>query len=79
MLSLSNTTRIAVGDEPGSVVKADLQVLGLGGSRVVVRSPANPTLAWKLSRESQDTEREMFSNHGELDPDPHKGSGCAQS
>ena len=45
----------AVGDEPGSVVKADLQVLGLGGSRVVVRSPANPTLAWKLSRESQDT------------------------
>ena len=58
----------AVGDEPGSVVKADLQVLGLGGSRVVVRSPANPTLAWKLSRESQDTEREMFRIMGNWTP-----------
>ena len=58
----------AVGDEPGSVVKTDLQVLGLGGSRVVVRSPANPTLAWKLSRESQDTEREMFRIMGNWTP-----------
>ena len=58
----------AIGDEPGSVVKADLQVLGLGGSRVVVRSPANPTLAWKLSRESQDTEREMFRIMGNWTP-----------
>ena len=58
----------AIGDEPGSVVKADLQVLGLGGSRVVVRSRANPTLAWKLSRESQDTEREMFRIMGNWTP-----------
>ena len=67
----------AIGDEPGSVVKADLQVLGLGGSRVVVRSPANPTLAWKLSRESQDTEREMFRIMGNWTPRPVSGLwGC---
>ena len=34
----------------------------------MVRSPANPTLAWKLSRESQDTEREMFRIMGNWTP-----------
>ena len=50
------------------MVKAELQVLGLGGSRVVVRSPANPTLVWKVSREEQETERKLFKLMGNWTP-----------
>ena len=50
--------------EPARVIQCDLHVLGLGGSRVVVRSPANPTLAWKFSREDQDMEKSMFMAMG---------------
>ena len=52
------------GGEEGSLVRADLEVLGLGGSRVVVRSPTNPALVWKISREAQDDERLYFKVMG---------------
>ena len=41
-------------------IRAQLEVLGLGGSRVVVRSPCNPARVWKLSKEAQDDERDDF-------------------
>ena len=54
----------------GSMVKTDLQVLGLGGSRIVMRSPSNPTLVWKwkVSKEEQETERKLFGLMGRWTP-----------
>ena len=43
-------------------------VVGLGGSRIVVRSPSNPTLVWKISKEEQETERKLFRLMGRWTP-----------
>ncbi|CAE7420811.1 unnamed protein product [Symbiodinium microadriaticum] len=58
----------AMAKAAGSMVKTDLQVLGLGGSRIVVRSPSNPTLVWKISKEEQETERKLFRLMGRWTP-----------
>ena len=52
----------------GTMVKTDLLVVGLGGSRIVVRSPSNPTLVWKISKEEQETERKLFRLMGRWTP-----------
>ena len=55
----------------GTMVKTDLLVVGLGGSRIVVRSPSNPTLVWKISKEEQ----ESGSCFGSWGGGPQAGSG----
>ena len=61
-----STTPMAKG--AGNMVKTDLLVVGLGGSRIVVRSPSNPTLVWKISKEEQETERKLFRLMGRWTP-----------
>ncbi|CAE7600840.1 unnamed protein product [Symbiodinium sp. CCMP2592] len=58
------------GAEPGSPQKVAtaLEVLGLGGSRVVFRSPSNPAKCWKLSKRSQEAERDLFKVTGPWTP-----------
>ena len=68
--SVEYTTEVA-GREAGSVVKAEL-----GGSRVFVRSPANPTLVWKISRGEQETERKPFRLMGNWTPNRIRALGA---
>ena len=61
-------------DETG-VTSVQLQVLGLGGSRIVCAAPHGSDRVWKISQCPQDTEQRVSRLFGSLTMDGVKDAG----